>query len=1251
MLKKIKLLLFACIAFCNAAMAQNPCAAGLNFTVSPNPIIFDCSGAPQTLSAQGAGSIRYNWEACGQVQNNSNFFVLFNPCFVTVYARDTITGCRDTAYVQAFQQQPLFVNVNSDTIGCSNPTGLLVANVTAGSGNYTYQWNTGQTTPSITVTQAGTYTVTVSDIQSGCTDVAVGTVGYNGTPSFNIYNTAQQPSCNASNGSISVTSNGQGVTYQWNNGQTSPSIGNLSPGQYCVVARDVNGCIRDTCFYLQSANSISLDSVRVNVPCNGQPISISILGVIGGTAPYTYLWSNGATTATITNLQALSYYTVTVTSANGCTTVGNYSTYSGNPIYVFSTQIVQPACGANNGSIAVQVQGGQAPYTYTWSNGTNGNPATGLTQGVYSVTVTEATGCTGTSIFTLGSQSNIVATTTTTPASCNGLGSATATANAANVVYAWSNGATGSTITAAAGTYIVTATSGTCSTTATAVIAAASSNLEYGFLLPDGAGTSVTNTINVSGNAGATISSTNPVVAVWANMEHSYRGDVTIKLTCPTGANVILKSNSGGGTVLGHPCDAEATPNTRGVGYPFLFSASGTSTLNTATNTTSYNDACSGATLQALEGGNYLPENPLSGFNGCPLDGAWTITVSDALAVDNGYLFDWGLQLPGGCNTTNNFGSVLTSVGNTATYTWSNGQTTPTLQNAPTGTYTATITDGCSSITANVTIPNSNLSFAITPAACTPNAVNGSISINFAGTQTPTAVWSNGQTGLMATGLATGWYSVTITSAGCVTQRNIFVPASTSCVATITGFVLNDSNANCIKDAADIGVSNIMIRCTNVATGAVQYDFTDAQGFYTFRVDTGRYVINYYTTACDGYSLTCPSSGNINVTAALPNTIYANNNFFRTASTGTYSLSTSVYKSTARPGFGQNFTIYYRNNNSTAVNATLTFTHDPLLTNFTVTSGATPVYNAGTRTATWTLNLAANASGSVNVRCDMAQSVAVGLPVNGSIGITAAGTDICPNDNSENWTSITTNSFDPNDKQITVRQNASQMVSYNDHAGKDLLYQIRFQNTGTDTAYSVVIRDTLNASVLDISSLKLVGSTHNCTMEWESNNILKLHFYNINLPHRAANDAKSQGHAVFSVRTRTGTAASGQVVLRNRAAIYFDYNTPIITNQVTTTLMPPLAVEGQTYLDLAVKLYPNPTDNEAVLSYDLPEQTTLAITLLDMNGRLIRTIQANSKKDAGTHQANIEVNDLPAGIYLVQFRTDKGVQTHKLVRQ
>jgi hypothetical protein len=170
-------------------------------------------------------------------------------------------------------------------------------------------------------------------------------------------------------------------------------------------------------------------------------------------------------------------------------------------------------------------------------------------------------------------------------------------------------------------------------------------------------------------------------------------------------------------------------------------------------------------------------------------------------------------------------------------------------------------------------------------------------------------------------------------------------------------------------------------------------------------------------------------------------------------------------------------------------------------------------------------------------------------------------------------------------------------------------------------------------------------------MEWENANVLKLHFYNINLPHRAANDAASNGHAVFSIRTKAGIAASSQVVLRNRAAIYFDYNAPIITNQVTTTLMPPLAVTPLSAAELPVRLFPNPTDANATLAYDLVEQTTLSIALLDLNGRLLRTLQTKTTQQAGAHQANIEVSDLAAGVYLLQIQTDKGVQTHKLVRQ
>jgi subtilisin-like proprotein convertase family protein len=1246
MFKKITLLLL-CIAFCNIAMAQPPCT-GLNFTVSPNPVVFDCSGAPQTMVAQGTPNIRYTWEACGQVQTNTDVFVLFQPCFVTVYAQDSLTGCRDTAYIQAIQTQSLFAVVNNDTISCSNPSSVLTANATGGMGAYNYQWNTGQQGQSITVTQQGVYTVTVTDTQFGCTTTATGFVAYNS--GFSIWGNTQNPTCANNNGYINVTSNGQGVTYQWVNGGTGPTLQGLSAGQYCVVATDANGCIRDTCFYLQNINGISIDSIYINAPCNGQNVSISILQVTGGTAPYTYLWSTGATTATASNLQLSTNYTVTVTSANGCTTVGNYNTYPQAQMWIQTAALQQPTCSTSNGFITAEAFGGTAPYTYFWNNGTAGATNQGLAQGVYTVTATDAGGCSASTLFTLGNQNTINITGTVTPAGCTGTGVIVVAANTTNATYAWSNGTTGATLTAVAGTYTVTATAGACSNAATFTITTGASSLQYGFLLPDGTGTSVTNTINVSGNPGATISATNPLAAIWANMEHSFMSDVTIKLTCPNNTAVVLKQNgTGGGRFIGTPCDMEANANTRGIGASLVFSASATNTMVNAP-TVNVVDACTGTTSPSLPSGNYLPDNPLTSFNGCPLDGAWTISFTDNAAIDNGYLFDWGLQLPGACNSTNNFGSVLTSVGTSATYAWSNGQTTPTLQNVVTGTYTATITDGCSSIMATVTIPTSAYAINVIAASCLPNATDGSATVSFAAGATPTIAWSNGQTGATATGLATGWYSVTMTNAGCVTQRNVFVPASTVCVASITGFVLND-NGNCIKDAADVAVSNIMIRCTNTVTGAAQYDFTDAQGFYTFRVDTGHYIVNYYTQSCDGYTLTCPQSGNINVHAALPNTSYTNNNFFRIAATGTYSLSAYLYKTTARPGFGQTFTLYYNNNNGAPINATMTFTHDPLLNAFTVTSGATPVYNSGTRTATWALSLAAYAQGSVTIHCDMAQSVALGLPVSGSLSLTAVGTDVCPNDNSDNWTSITTNSYDPNDKQITVRQNAAQQVSYSDHTGKDLLYQIQFQNTGSDTAYTVMIRDTLDTAILDISTIKLLGSTHNCTLEWENTNVLKLHFYNINLPHLAAAGARSQGHAVFSVRTKTGVAASSQVVLRNRAAIYFDYNTPIITNRVVTTLMPPLAVTPPSAVELQVRLFPNPTDANATLAYDLVEQTTLSITLLDINGRTLRTLQAKTTQQAGTHQANIDVNDLAAGVYLLQISTDKGVQTHKLVRQ
>ncbi len=292
--------------------------------------------------------------------------------------------------------------------------------------------------------------------------------------------------------------------------------------------------------------------------------------------------------------------------------------------------------------------------------------------------------------------------------------------NAANAVFTWSNGVTGNTITAAAGAYTVTITDNVCSRIDTVRIPDTNQNIIYGVLIKDAVrewgtsnsiASSITDTITISGHQGAIIGNNNPLAAVWANMEHSLCGDLNIKLTCPNNTSVMLKNTGVGYMLLGHACTNRLSPNTRGTGYTFVFSANGTTTLNNATNTVPYTD-CTGGLYSSLEGGTFLPENPLSGFNGCPLDGNWTITISDALYIDNGYLFDWGLQLANSCSSTSNFGSILTSSDSTATYTWSNGQTTPTLQNVAAGTYTATITNpsGCFS-TATMQISNSGTWF------------------------------------------------------------------------------------------------------------------------------------------------------------------------------------------------------------------------------------------------------------------------------------------------------------------------------------------------------------------------------------------------------------------------------------------------------------------------------------------------------------------------------------------------------------
>src|SRR5690606_35673089 len=212
-------------------------------------------------------------------------------------------------------------------------------------------------------------------------------------------------SCNGANdGSITVNVTGGTApyTYLWSTplGGNSPSVSNLSPGAYTLTVTDSDNSTLTETFTIIEPAVLTANTTKVDIGCSGQSNGTATVTAAGGTAPYTYLWSNGMTTATATNLQAGSY-SVTVTDAKGCTVNASVSITQGSLMTVLGTKTDISCYGANDGSIVLNVTGGSSPYTYSWSNAATSQSIANLIKGTYTVTVTDANNCSETVSFTI----------------------------------------------------------------------------------------------------------------------------------------------------------------------------------------------------------------------------------------------------------------------------------------------------------------------------------------------------------------------------------------------------------------------------------------------------------------------------------------------------------------------------------------------------------------------------------------------------------------------------------------------------------------------------------------------------------------------------------------------------------------------------------------------------------------------------------------------------------------------------------
>ncbi|MGC9343525.1 MAG: hypothetical protein ACP5E3_12545, partial [Bacteroidales bacterium] len=200
--------------------------------------------------------------------------------------------------------------------------------------------------------------------------------------------------CDLNAGSIDLEATGiEPISYQWSNGSTASDISNLSGGEYRVTISDGNGCVRRDTFQIESRPRLNLEPLWQNVSCGNACDGSIEINVSGGEPPYTFLWDDGEEGASRDSLCA-GGYDVRVTDANGCYQDSLNYIWQPDPLVLeFQVQHAYCSTSSNNGSIDVQVSGGNPPYTFNWDHGVTTQNIQDLEEGTYTLSITDASGC------------------------------------------------------------------------------------------------------------------------------------------------------------------------------------------------------------------------------------------------------------------------------------------------------------------------------------------------------------------------------------------------------------------------------------------------------------------------------------------------------------------------------------------------------------------------------------------------------------------------------------------------------------------------------------------------------------------------------------------------------------------------------------------------------------------------------------------------------------------------------------------
>ncbi len=395
---------------------------------------------------------------------------------------------------------------------------------------------------------------------------------------------------------------------------------------------------------------------------------------------------------------------------------------------------------------------------------------------------------------------------------------------------------------------------------------------------------------------------------------------------------------------------------------------------------------------------------------------------------------------------------------------------------------------------------------------------------------------------------------------------------------------------------------------------------------YNLSIDTGTYTTklqlyhNYYTTTPAQFVRTHATYGNIDTLLFALHPI-----------PGIHDVQVDLINNWfTRMGQQNSYSATIKNMGTSVANGKLKLVLDHRLLNV---SSTPPFNNRNGDTLSWNVvNVQPNASATVTITFTgtTPPDLNAGDTLFSRLYYESDSIDVTPIDNSSSVSEIIRASYDPNEKSILSGEKLTPAQVAN---GNYISYIVHFQNTGNDTAFTVVVLDTLSPNV-DMSSLQVTRASHPYTLDIINGHILKFTFRNIRLSYNT-NNTSSTGYVAYKIKPLSSLSAGS--VVNNTAQIFFDYNQPISTSTVQTQIYLISAIQHQHSQSGNLQLYPNPNNGIFSLNYENKGAANLYLQVLDVSGKTVLEKQVAHQDKS---EIKLNLSGLQKGIYWIKL-TDR----------